>query len=122
MAERHIGKLDAKLATVGVDVPARIELFGNTIYLEDRLFESLKLDDEDPERVAFRKEVSVHLIELRRALSSAEDDVRAEDLLRKGRILKKVLFILDSKDDLGPHRDDADMKRWMDFVERIRHD
>ncbi len=122
MGERHINKLDAKLATVGVDVPARIELLGDSIELENRLFESLKLSEDHPERVAFRREMSVHMVELRRALSAAEDEVRAEDLLLKGRILKKVLFILDSKDDLGPHRDNEDVKRWIDFVDKIKHD
>jgi len=122
MSERHIRKLDAKLATVGIDVPARIELFGDTIELEQRLFGSLRLDEGDPDRVAFRSEVSDHLRELRRALSSEANDVAAEDLLRSGRILKKVLFILDSVDDPGPHRDAADVKRWLDFVEKIRHD
>lgn len=122
MSERHIRKLDAKLATIGIDVPARIELFGEPVHLEDRLFESLELDEEDPDRVAFRSEVSGHLRDVRNALSSEENDAAAEDLLRSGRILRKVLFILDSRDDLGPHGDGADVKRWIDFVERIRHD
>ena len=117
MTERHVRRLEAGLATVGVDIPASVEVLGRRLMLEEMLFEVLSGGREDVGAIdRLRAELVPLLGEVRSALASL-DGPEAEELLRAGLALRKAIEIT------GPATENDrtdDTKRWLEFVKRIR--
>lgn len=121
-SQRHVHMLDGRLATVGIDVPAVLEVLGHRLELEDMLFACLDAARSTGEGRSvddLRSELSSILGEVRAALVPLEDGDKADGLLHAGLALRKALDILDAPLE---RRQADDTERWLDFVKKIRYD